>query len=156
MIRYPDKQNSLYMLPKIANYFHILKAKIVVAYALFHVFAPCSCGISKRSVVLFLIKNPLIFLNKSFPIKTRFKPVYEGTKKAYNTLYKDFFQQYIAHRKTPLADYAYVKIDCPALGIYFSRVIGVAWLCEKLGINVKFTFPDTYNTGVAISLKILF
>ena len=23
----------------------------------------------------------------------------------------------------------------------------MAWLCEKLGINVKFTFPDTYGTG---------
>ena len=62
-------------------------------------------------------------------------------------MYKDFFRQYVAHRKTPLADYVYVKIECPALGSYFSRIIGVAWLCEKLSINVKFTFPDTYITG---------
>ena len=136
------------MFSKIANYFHILKARIVVAYALFHVFGPCS-GIPRRSVILFLIKNPLIWINKGFPIKTRYKNIYEGTKKAYNILYKDFFQQYIAHRKTPLADYAYVIIgNTPALGNYFPRIIGAAWLCEKLGVNVRLTFPNSYiNDG---------
>ena len=93
--------------------------------------------------ILFLIKNPLICLNKGFPIKLRFKAEYAEAKKAHNILYKDFFQQYIAHRKTPLADYVYVLIGCPALGSYFPRIIGVAWLCEKLGINVKFTFSNT-------------
>ena len=135
------------MLSKITNYFHILKARIVVAYALFHVFEQCCGSITRRSAISFLIRHPLIFLSKGLPIKTRFKDIYEGIQKTYNILYKDFFQQYIAHRKTPLADYVYVPIDSPALGSYFPRIIGAAWLCEKLGINVKFTFPDTYITG---------
>ena len=144
------------MFSKIANYFHILKARIVVAYALCHVFGNCS-GIFIRSVIykkwvgniVFLIKNPVTYFNQGFPVKMGFKRTYEDIKKAYNILYKDFFQQYTAHRKTPLADYAYVKIESPALGSYFSRIIGVAWLCEKLGINVKFTFPDTFISGVS-------
>ena len=73
--------------------------------------------------------------------------MYPRIKETYNTLYRDFFKEYIAHRKTPLANYVYVKIECPALGSYFPRIIGIAWLCEKLGINVKFTFPDTYVIG---------
>ena len=35
----------------------------------------------------------------------------------------------------------------PSLGNHFPQIIGVAWLCEKLGVNVKFTFPNTrFNT----------
>ena len=82
-----------------------------------------------------------------FPKKITFKGVYVNFRKAHSFLYKDFFKQYVAHRKTPLADYVYVKIDCLALGSYFPRIIGVAWLCKKLNINVKFTFPDTYITS---------
>ena len=149
MVQYSDKQiwfTQQKMLSKIANYFHILKARIVVAYALLHV-----CGFFygfgiRNSIckplmenTLFLIKYPLICLNKGFPVKIE----YAKGKKIYNILYKDFFREYIAHRKTPLADYAYVIINCPSLGSYFPRIIGVAWLCEKLGINVKFTFPNT-------------
>ena len=142
------------MLSKIANYFHILKAKIVVAYALLHVLDACADVFIRSRIfmplvknTLFVIKNPLITLNKGFPIKIRFKHEYEKAKEAIAIYYKDFLKQYIAHRKTPLADYVYVKIECPALGSYFPRIIGVAWLCEKLGINVKFTFPDTYITS---------
>ncbi len=141
------------MYSKIANYFHILKARIVVAYVLFNLFKACS-GVSIRDIrkslvknTLFLITKPLICLNKGFPIKIGFKDEYAKGKEAIKVYYQDFFKRYIAHRKTPLADYVYVEIDCPALGSYFPRIIGVAWLCEKLGINVKFTFPDTYITG---------
>ncbi len=41
MIQYVAYKKLVYstiMLPRIANYFHILKARIIVAYALFHVF----------------------------------------------------------------------------------------------------------------------
>ncbi len=95
------------------------------------------------------MRHPFACFNNGFPekIEFEFRYNYEPVKKAYDFLYKDFFKQYTAHRKTSLADYAYVKIDCPALGSYFPRIIGVAWLCEKLGINVKFTFPDTFITG---------
>ncbi len=141
------------MYSKIANYFHILKARIVVAYVLFHLFKACS-GVSIRGIckslaknTLFLITKPLICLNKGFPIKIGFKHQYAKAKEAITIYYKDFFKEYTAHRKTLLADYVYVKIECPSLGSYFLRIIGVAWLCEKLGINVKFTFPDTYITG---------
>ena len=138
------------MLSEIANYFHILKARIVVAYALFHALET-GYGISLRGIlgklkrnIAFLIKHPVICFNQGFPVKIG---EYAKAKEGYNILYKDFFQQYIAHRKTPLADYVYVKIEYPALGSYFPRIIGVAWLCEKLGINVKFTLRDTrFNT----------
>ena len=141
------------MYSKITHYFHILKAKIIVAYVLFDLFAACS-GVSIRGIcqslvknTLFLINKPLICLNKGFTIKIGFKHEYAKAKEAIKIYYKDFFKDYTAHRKTPLADYFYVKIECPSLGSYFPRIIGVAWLCEKLGINVKFTFPDTYITG---------
>ena len=141
------------MYSKIANYLHILKARVVVAYVLFNLFAACS-GVSIRDIrkslvknTLFLINKPLICLNKGFPIKIGLKRQYTKAKEAITIHYKDFFKEYNAHRKTPLADYVYVKIECPSLGSYFPRIIGVAWLCEKLGINVKFTFPDTYITG---------
>ena len=88
----------------------------------------------------------MICFKQGFPLRIGLRSLYEAIKKAYRIPYKDFFQQYIAHRKTPLADYAYVPVDSPALGSYFPRIIGAAWLCEKLGINVKFTFPDTYIT----------
>ena len=137
------------MLRKITNYFHILKARVIVAYVLFYVLEPFF-GVSLRGIwrklkrnIAFLIKHPVICFNQGFPVKIGLKHEYAKTKNVYNILYKDFFQQYIAHRKTPLADYAYVKIECPALGSYFPRIIGVAWLCEKLGINVKFTFSNT-------------
>ena len=99
------------MLSKIANYFHILKARVVVAYALLR-------GIFRPLVknTLFLIKNPLIALNKGFPIKIRFKHEYEKAKEAIAIYYQDFFKQYVAHRQTPSADYVYVKTECPALG----------------------------------------
>ncbi len=141
------------MFSKIANYFHILKARIVVAYALLCVIEPCSSFQYKRIYeqliknTLFLIRHPLACVRNGFPTKITFKGAYVNFKEAYSFLYKDFFRQYTAHRKTPLADYVYVKIECPALGSYFPRIIGVAWLCEKLCINVKFTFPDTYITS---------
>ena len=141
------------MSKKISNYWHIFKARIVVAYALFCVFSPCS-GVYfpaiRRKVFrnfLFLIHHPFACFNNGFPRKIGFKEMYPRIKEAYNSLYRDFFKEYIAHRKTPLADYVYVKIECPALGSYFPRIIGIAWLCEKLGINVKFTFLDTYIIG---------
>ena len=135
------------MFSKIANYSHILKARVVVAYALFHVFGACS-GVLIRSFIykslakntLFLITKPLICLNKGFPIKIGFKHQYAKAKEAIKIYYKDLFKEYTAHRKTLLADYVYVKIECPSLGSYFPRIIGVAWLCEKLGINVKFMY----------------
>ena len=76
------------MFSKIANYSHILKARVVVAYALFHVFGACS-GVLIRSFIykslakntLFLITKPLICLNKGFPIKIGFKHQYAKPKK---------------------------------------------------------------------------
>ena len=134
------------MYKKVSNYWHIFKARVVVAYALFYVFRHCS-GVRLRPLVqniLFLIRHPVACFNNGFPRKTEFKKMYLRIKETYNSLYRDFFKEYIAHRKTPLADYVYVKIECPALGSYFPRIIGIAWLCKKLGINVKFIFPDTY------------
>ena len=141
------------MFSKIANYFHILKARVIVAYALLCVIEACSSFQYKsiyrqlKQNTWFLIRRPFACFRNGFPKKIMFKGVYVNFKEAYSFLYKDFFKQYTIHRKTPLADYVYVKIECPALGSYFSRIIGVAWLCEKLGINVKFTFPDTYITS---------
>ena len=144
------------MLPRISNYFHILKARIIVAYVLSHVFGACS-GIHFRKLYKQLVKNtlfpiryPFAYFKDGVPIKIKFGYIYASIKEAYNVLYSDFFKQYIVHRKTPLADYVYVKIElpeCASLGSYFPRIIGTAWLCEKLGVNVKFTFPDTHATG---------
>ena len=140
------------MLPKIANYFHIFKARVLVAYALFHVFGLCS-GFGIRSSICrplikntsFLIKHPVICLTQGFPVKIGFKREYAKAKEAIAIHYKDLFKKYIAHRRTSLADYVYVIVgNIPALGNYFPRIIGAAWLCEKLGVNVKFTFPDSY------------
>ena len=137
------------MFKKVSNYWHIFKARIVVAYALFYVFEPCSSIRRHRLVqtILSLIRHPVTCFDNRAPRKIEFKEMYSRIKETYNTLYRDFFKEYIAHRKTPLANYVYVKIECPALGSYFPRIIGIAWLCEKLGINVKFTFPDTYIIG---------
>ena len=141
------------MLPKISNFCHVLKARVVVAYALFYVFRPCSgihLGRFFRVItrrILFLIRHPVTYFNSGFPKKVDFTQVYTCAKETYNTLYRDFFKEYIAHRKTPLADYVYVKIDCTPMGSYFSRIIATAWLCEKLRLNVKFTFPNTYIIG---------
>ena len=153
MIQCVDKQNWFIqqkMLPKIANYFHILKARIVVAYVLFYVLEP-GYGVSHRSVlgelkrnIAFLIKHPMICFNQGFPVKIG---EYAKVKKAIAINYTDFLKQYVAHRKTPLADYVFVAPRNPSLGNHFPQIIGVAWLCEKLGINVKFTFPGTrFNT----------
>ena len=138
---------------KISNYCHILKARAVVAYALFYVFELCA-GIRPSRLfreitrnILFFIRHPVFCFNNGFPRKIDFKGIYPYIKETYNILYRDFFKEYIAHRKTPLADYVYVKIDCTPMGSYFSRIIAIAWLCEKLSINVKFTFPNTYIIG---------
>ena len=124
---------------KISNYCHVLKARVVVAYALFYVFKMCSSGIHFRE----------IFKKASSrrPRRIIIKEAWASATETYNILYRDFFKEYIAHRKTPLADYVYVKIDCTPMGSYFSRIIAIAWLCEKLALNVKFTFPDTYIIG---------
>ncbi len=141
------------MLRKMANYFHILKAKIVVAYVLFYALEP-GYGVSLRGIwrklkrnIAFLIKHPMICFNQGFPVEIGFKHEYAKVKKAIAINYTEFFKQYITHRKTPLADYVYVMPRNPSLGNHFPQIIGVAWLCEKLGINVKFTFPGTrFNT----------
>ena len=138
------------MLPKIANYFHILKARVVVAYILFYALET-GYGVSLRGIlgklkrnIAFLIKCPVICFNQGFPVKI---DEYAKAKKAMAINYTEFLKQYITHRKTPLADYVYVMPRNPALGMHFPQIIGVAWLCEKLGINVKFTFPNTrFNT----------
>ena len=142
------------MFSKISNYCHILKARAVVAYALLYVFSPCSgvppfriLGKKVAKNILFFIRHPVTCFNSGFPEKVEFKQIFPRIKETYNTLYRDFFKEYIAHRKTPLADYVYVEIDCTPMGSYFSRIISTAWLCEKLRLNVKFTFPDTYIIG---------
>ena len=124
---------------KISNFCHVLKARVVVAYALFYVFKMCSSGIHFCE----------IFKKASSrrPRRIIIKEAWASAMETYNTLYRDFFKEYIAHRKTPLADYVYVKIDCTPMGSYFSRIIATAWLCEKLRLNVKFTFPNTYIIG---------
>ena len=136
------------MLSKIANYFHILKARIIVAYVLFHEFEACFRvrirGGRRRKFkknIQFLIKHPVICFNQGFPEEIGFKREYAKAKEIIAIRYTDFFKHYVAHRKTPLADYVYVIIVNPSLGSYFPRIIGAAWLCEKLGINVKFTLP---------------
>ena len=141
------------MFSKITNYFHILKTKIVVAHAVYAVYNVYGlkrfCG-RLKSNTWFLIRHPFACLKSGFPHKITSKDVkdiYVNLEEVYGLFYRYFFKQYTANRKTPLADYAYVEITCPQLGTYFSRLIGAAWLCEKLGINVKFTFPDTYITG---------
>ena len=144
------------MFSRISNYFHILKARILVAYVLSHVFGACS-GIHMRSLykqlvknTLFLIRHPFTYFKDGVPEKIPFGYIYASIKEAYNILYSDFFKRYAAHRKTSLADYVYVKMElpqCAPLGSYFPRMIGTAWLCEKLGLNVKFIFPDTHMTG---------
>ena len=142
------------MFSKISNYCHILKARAVVAYALFYVFSPCSGVLSFRILqkkvaknILFFIRHPVTCFNSGFPKKVEFKQIFLSSKETYNTLYRDFFKEYITHRETPLADYVYVEIDCTPMGSYFPRIIAIAWLCEKLRLNVKFTFPDTYIIG---------
>ncbi len=149
MIQYIAYRKLVYstiVLPKITNYFHILKARIIVAYVLFHEFKACSRRGSIRNMlkkgILFLIKHPAIFFNQGFPEEIGFKRDYEQAKEIIATRYTDFFRYYVAHRKTPLADYVYVMIGTPSLGSYFHRIIGAAWLCEKLGINIKFTFSN--------------
>ena len=135
---------------KIANYFHTLKARIIVAYALFYTLELVH-GVSLRGIwrklkrnIAFLIKHPVICFNQGFPVKIG---EYTKAKEAMAINYTDFLKQYITHRKTPLADYVYVMPKNPSLGNHFPQIIGVAWLCEKLGINVKFTFPGTrFNT----------
>ena len=136
------------MLPKITNYFHILKARVVVAYALFYA-SSIGRGICRPLMknTLFLIRHPSACFRNGFPQEIKFKHVYEDVKRTYSFFYRDFFKQYVAHRKTSLADYAYVEIEELSLSYYFETIVGVAWLCEKLGINVKFTFPNTYGTG---------
>ena len=136
------------MLPQITTYFHILKARIAVAYALFYA-SSIGRGICRPLMknTSFLIRNPLACLRDGFPQEIKFKRVYADVKKIYGFFYRDFFKQYLAHRKTSLADYAYVEIEERSLSYYFETIVGVAWLCEKLGINVKFVFPNTYSVG---------
>ena len=141
------------MFSKIANYFHILKTKIVVAHAVYAVYSDYGLKRFYRRLrwnTSFLIRHPFACLRNGFPHKITFKDIkniYVNLKEVYGLFYRYFFKQYTANRKTPLADYAYVTIECPSLGAAFPRVIGAAWLSEKLGINIKFTFPDTYITG---------
>ena len=133
---------------KIFNFWHILKARIVVGYAFLSVLADCADinYIDFHNLRRTLIKDVLFFIRHPLT-KRKLTPLYAQIKEAYRVLYRGFFRKYIEHRKTRLADYVYVNIECPALGSYFSRVIGVAWLCDKLNINVKFIFPDTYVAG---------
>ena len=136
------------------DFCHILKARAIVAYALLSVFPHCS-GITKAQLIralagsmLILIPNRLVRLSQRMTnLKECSRQVYKRLKITYCVLYADFFREYKKHRKTLLADYAYVEIDAPSLGSYFPRIIGVAWLCEKLNLNIKFTFPDTYIAG---------
>ncbi len=136
------------MLSEITNYFHILKARVVVAYALFYA-SSIGRGICRPLMknTSFLTRHPFVCLKNGFPQKIKFKHVYANVKETYSFFYRGFFKTYVAHRKTSLADYVYVEIEELSLSYYFETVVGVAWLCEKLGINVKFTFPDTYGTG---------
>ena len=46
-----------------------------------------------------------------------------------------------------------MEIEQLSLSYYLETIVGVAWLCEKLGINVKFTFPDTYGIGNSSSFE---
>ena len=136
------------------NFCHILKARVVVAYALLSAFYDCS-NINKARLIrglvgsiLVLVPNRLVRLSQRITnLKECGSQVYKRLKITYCVLYADFFREYKKHRKTLLADYAYVEIDAPSLGSYFPRIIGVAWLCEKLNLNIKFTFPDTYIAG---------
>ena len=63
------------MFSKIANYFHILKARIVVAYALLCVVEACSGAQYKRVYrqlienILFLIQYPFACFRNGFPEK---------------------------------------------------------------------------------------
>ena len=95
------------MLPKIANYFHILKARIAVAYVLFYALET-GYGVSFRGIlgklkrnIAFLIKNLVICFNQAFPMKIGFKHQYAKAKKAMAINCTDFLKQYITHRKTP-------------------------------------------------------
>ena len=81
------------MLPKIANYFHILKARIVVAYVLFYALET-GYGVSLRGIsgklkrnIAFLIKHPVICFNQGLPVKISFKHEYAKVKKAENVNY---------------------------------------------------------------------
>ena len=142
------------MFSRISNYFHILKARVLVAYILSYCFGACS-GIHFRNLykqlvknTLFVMRHPFAYFKDGVPEKIQFGHIHASIKNAYNVLYGDFFKRYAAHRKTSSADYVYVAIElpkCAALGTYFTRIIGTAWLCEKLGLNVKFTFPDNTN-----------
>ena len=77
-------------------------------------------------------------------------------KKVIAINYTNFLKQYIAHRKTPMADYVYAIMAHSAMGSYFYRLIGVAWFCEKLGINVKFAFSNTrFGSGDLFENSIL-
>ena len=140
------------MLKKIFFWWHILKARIVVGYVFLYSFGACA-NIRRRLMlqtlgedILFLIRHPVAFCRKGLPKKDgryEHRLVVERFKEAYDILYKDFFREYTAHRKTALADYVYIDMKCLSLGSYFPRVIGIAWLCEKLNLNVKFTFSGS-------------
>ena len=145
------------MFKKIFFWWHIFKARIVVGYVFLYSFGACA-NIKRRLMlqtlgedILFLICHPVAFCREGLPkkgIQARYKHrlVAEQFKEAYNTLYKDFFREYTAHRKTALADYVYINMKCLSLGSYFPRVIAIAWLCEKLNLNVKFTFSGSRLT----------
>ena len=56
----------------------------------------------------------------------------------YRKAVRQFFRIYIS-----LSDKKYIvaKIEHPSLANYFYGVIGIAWLCEKMRINLEFVFP---------------
>jgi len=70
----------------------------------------------------------------------KLREIYAFYKRAYNDFCRDFSKEYTEYRKNPLASYASVELRERALGILFPQMIGVAWLCEKLKLNVKFSF----------------
>ena len=145
------------MLKKVSFWWHIFKARIVVGYVFLYSFGACA-NIQRRRMlqtlgedILFLIRHPIAFCRKGLPknegkVRYEHRLVVERFKEAYNTLYKDFFREYTAHRKTSLADYVYIDMKCLSLGSYFSRIIGIAWLCDKLNLNVKFSFSGSRLT----------
>ena len=88
MIQYVAYKKLVYstiMLPQITNYFHVLKARIVVAYALFYA-SSIGRGICRLLMknTLFLIRHPFACFRNGFPKEIKFKRVYADVKKTYS------------------------------------------------------------------------
>ena len=56
----------------------------------------------------------------------------------YRSIVRQLFRLYIS-----LSDKKYIiaKIDHPSLSNYFNWIIGAAWLCDKMNVNLEFVFP---------------